>query len=158
MHPLLSQASGLTHDVIGAAIEVHKDKGPELLESVYEWCMARELQLRGHKVSNQEHVTIRYKALVKNDFRISLCSPGRDKGRDDSILFMPTAGLAKISADKCSVIAAVKIRTHITSPLERVFIAEVNEIPNGLTGNWHGVEELSLMIGEIGTLILAYLR
>jgi hypothetical protein len=28
MHPLFAQASGLTHDVIGAAIEVHKDKGP----------------------------------------------------------------------------------------------------------------------------------
>jgi hypothetical protein len=28
MHSLFAQASGLTHDVIGAAIEVHKDKGP----------------------------------------------------------------------------------------------------------------------------------
>ena len=39
MHPLFSQASGLTHDAIGAAIEVHKDKGPGLLESIYEWCI-----------------------------------------------------------------------------------------------------------------------
>ena len=31
MHPLFTQASGMTHDVIGAAIEVHKDKGPGLL-------------------------------------------------------------------------------------------------------------------------------
>jgi hypothetical protein len=29
MHPLFVQASGLTHDVIGAAIEVHKDKGQD---------------------------------------------------------------------------------------------------------------------------------
>jgi hypothetical protein len=34
MHPLFPQASGMTHDVIGAAIEVHKDKGPGLLESI----------------------------------------------------------------------------------------------------------------------------
>ena len=34
MHPLFTQASGMTHDVIGAAIEVHKDKGPGLLESM----------------------------------------------------------------------------------------------------------------------------
>ena len=27
MHPLFLKASGLTHDVIGSAIEVHKDKG-----------------------------------------------------------------------------------------------------------------------------------
>ena len=31
MHPLFAQVSGITHDVIGAAIEVHKDKGPGLL-------------------------------------------------------------------------------------------------------------------------------
>jgi hypothetical protein len=37
MHALFQQASELTHDVIGAAIEVHKDKGPGLLESSYEW-------------------------------------------------------------------------------------------------------------------------
>jgi hypothetical protein len=33
MHPLFTQASAITHDVIGAAIEVYKDKGPGLLES-----------------------------------------------------------------------------------------------------------------------------
>jgi hypothetical protein len=31
MHPLFAQASGITHDVIGATVEVHKDKGPGLL-------------------------------------------------------------------------------------------------------------------------------
>ncbi len=38
VHPRFPQAAGMTHDVIGAAIEVHKDKGPGLLESIYEWC------------------------------------------------------------------------------------------------------------------------
>ena len=42
---LFSKASGLTHDVIGSA--VHKDKGPGLLESIYEWCLTMELGLRG---------------------------------------------------------------------------------------------------------------
>jgi hypothetical protein len=36
MHPLYLQASGVTHDIIGAAIEVPEDKGPGLLESIYE--------------------------------------------------------------------------------------------------------------------------
>jgi hypothetical protein len=39
MHALFAQASELTHGVIGAAIEVHRDKGPGLLESIYEWCL-----------------------------------------------------------------------------------------------------------------------
>jgi len=61
MHSLFAKASGITHDVIGAAIEVHKEKGPGLLESVYEWCLTMELQLRGHRVRTQDKVIIRYK-------------------------------------------------------------------------------------------------
>ena len=29
MHPLFAQAAGITHDVIGAAIEVHKERGQD---------------------------------------------------------------------------------------------------------------------------------
>lgn len=65
MHPLFNQAAGITQDVIGAAIEVHKDKGPGLLESIYEWCLTRELQLRGHVVQDQESVIIRYKQFQR---------------------------------------------------------------------------------------------
>lgn len=61
MHALFCQASELTHDVIGAAIEVHKDKGPGLLESIYEWCLTMELELRGHRVQSQDEVVVRYK-------------------------------------------------------------------------------------------------
>ena len=67
MHPLFSRASGSTHDTIGAAIEVHKDKGPGLLESIYEWCLTMELELRGHSVQRQDHVMIRYKHFQKEE-------------------------------------------------------------------------------------------
>jgi GxxExxY protein len=67
MHPLFQQATGLTHDVIGAAIEVHKDKGPGLLESIYEWCLTMELELRRHVVQTQEHVVIRYKQFQREE-------------------------------------------------------------------------------------------
>jgi GxxExxY protein len=66
MHPLFTKASGITHDVIGAAIEVHKDKGPGLLESVYEWCFTIELGMRGHQVENQSKVDIRYKQFQRS--------------------------------------------------------------------------------------------
>ena len=39
----------LTHEIIGAAIEVHRVLGPGLLESAYEECLARELSLRSIK-------------------------------------------------------------------------------------------------------------
>jgi GxxExxY protein len=43
MHPLYQKAAGLTETIIAAAIEVHRDKGPGLIESIYEWCMLKEL-------------------------------------------------------------------------------------------------------------------
>ena len=67
MHPLFQRATGLTHDVIGAAIEVHKDKGPGLLESIYEWCLTMELELRRHVVRTQEQVIIRYKQFQREE-------------------------------------------------------------------------------------------
>ncbi len=67
MHRLFKQADSMTRDVIGAAIEVHKDKGPGLLESVYEWCFGKELQLRGYDVQTQESVVIRYKGFKRED-------------------------------------------------------------------------------------------
>jgi GxxExxY protein len=67
MHPLFTQASKITHDVIGAAIEVHKDKGPGLLESIYEWCLTMELQLRGRQVKMQDKVIIRYKQFQREE-------------------------------------------------------------------------------------------
>jgi GxxExxY protein len=37
----------ITKEVIGAAIEVHRALGPGLLESAYQHCLARELNVRG---------------------------------------------------------------------------------------------------------------
>ncbi len=54
----------MTSDVIGAAIDVHRDKGPGFLESIYEWCLTMELELRGHHVQTQKKVTLRLAHFV----------------------------------------------------------------------------------------------
>ena len=54
----------LTFEIIGAAIEVHKEMGPGLLEQVYEECMVYELELRGIKSTRQQRVPIKYKGKV----------------------------------------------------------------------------------------------
>ena len=51
----------LSKYIIGAAIEVHKELGPGLLESVYEACMVEELESRGLRVKNQESIPVVYK-------------------------------------------------------------------------------------------------
>ena len=53
----------LTYRVIGCAIEVHKHLGPGLLESVYEKCFLRELNLQGIGNKSQNWVPLEYKGL-----------------------------------------------------------------------------------------------
>jgi GxxExxY protein len=67
MHPLFEQASRLTESVIGAAVEVHRDKGPGLIESIYEWCLSRELELRGLFFETQRIVVIEYKGFTREE-------------------------------------------------------------------------------------------
>lgn len=67
MHPLFNQAAGLTETLIGAAIEVHRDKGPGLIESIYEWCFLRELELRRLATETQKAVRITYKGFVREE-------------------------------------------------------------------------------------------
>ena len=56
----------LTYKVIGCAIEVHRQLGPGLLESVYEKCFIKELELQGIKYKNQIWVPLHYKGLELN--------------------------------------------------------------------------------------------
>ena len=54
----------LTYQVLGCAIEVHKKLGPGLLESIYEKCFVRELNLRGIANESQVWVPVEYKGLM----------------------------------------------------------------------------------------------
>jgi GxxExxY protein len=67
VHPLYEKASQLTETIIAAAIEVHRDKGPGLLESIYEWCLIQELGLRGLSCVSQKLVVVRYKQFAREE-------------------------------------------------------------------------------------------
>jgi GxxExxY protein len=63
----------LTYKVIGCAIEVHKQIGPGLLESVYEKCFLRELELQEIKYKNQVWVPVMYKGLkLETELRLDV--------------------------------------------------------------------------------------
>jgi len=64
MHVLFQKADELSRLVIGAAIEVHRLMGPGLIESIYERCVLRELELRKITAVNQRLVRIEYKDLI----------------------------------------------------------------------------------------------
>jgi len=67
MHPLFEKASGLTESIIAAAIEVHRDKGPSLIESIYEWCLTKEFELRELRCLSQKIVVITYKVFSREE-------------------------------------------------------------------------------------------
>ena len=53
----------LTQEIIGAAIEVHRELGPGLLESACEECLYHELHLRGLTFERQVPLPVLYKGL-----------------------------------------------------------------------------------------------
>lgn len=63
----------LSSKAIGAAIEVHKHLGPGLLESVYQKCLAYELNDIGLEVSEEVLLPIKYKNLsLEHAFRADI--------------------------------------------------------------------------------------
>jgi GxxExxY protein len=63
----------LTNKVIGAAIDVHRELGPGLLESVYEFCFAKELQTRNIEIEQQVKLPIYYKGdLIDKEFFVDM--------------------------------------------------------------------------------------
>ena len=68
----------ITHEIIGAAIEVHRLLGPGLLESAYEECLAKELALRKLTVERQKPVPVVYKDVkLECGYRIDLLVENR---------------------------------------------------------------------------------
>jgi len=53
----------VTEAIIGAAIEVHRELGPGLLESAYEECFCHELHLRGLSFQRQVELPVEYKGI-----------------------------------------------------------------------------------------------
>ncbi|RWU09837.1 GxxExxY protein [Pedobacter chitinilyticus] len=58
--------SALEYEVTGACIEIHKNLGPGLLESVYHRCLERELQLRDIFYVSEHIIDIEYKGVSIN--------------------------------------------------------------------------------------------
>ena len=60
------QEQDLTHSIIGAAIAVHKELGPGLLESIYEECLVYELNNNGIYVDRQVQCPLKQVGLLMN--------------------------------------------------------------------------------------------
>ena len=72
-----SQLNQLTHEIIGASIEVHRNLGPGLLESAYRKCLRRELLLRGIPYRKEYPLPLEYKGIqLECGYRVDILVGG----------------------------------------------------------------------------------
>lgn len=75
---MLSHEKQLTEKVIGAAIEVHRQLGPGLLESVCQVCLARELAVLGVSFEQEKVLPVSYKGiLLETGYRLDFLVEGK---------------------------------------------------------------------------------
>jgi len=67
-----TELNRLTERIIGCAIEVHRQLGPGLLESVYEAAMCIELDLAGLAYEHQKPVPVVYKGHLIGEHRLDI--------------------------------------------------------------------------------------
>ncbi|MGF1550512.1 MAG: GxxExxY protein [Sphingomonadaceae bacterium] len=69
----MSDLESISSDVVDCALQLHRDLGPGLLESVYETILAAMLERRGYRVIRQKPVDIEYEEMrFAGAFRIDL--------------------------------------------------------------------------------------
>ena len=74
----MTELDDITGAVVDAALRIHKELGPGLLESVYEAVLARALERRGFRVERQKLIRFEYDGMVFDEgFRTDLLVDGR---------------------------------------------------------------------------------
>lgn len=68
----MNELNTVTQDIIGCAIEVHKNLGPGLLESIYEKALCYEFKTNNIEYKNQHVVPIVYKGVSLGEHRIDI--------------------------------------------------------------------------------------
>ena len=73
-----TELNRITQIIIGAAMAVHRELGPGLLESAYEACLAYEIPDRGLAVERQKALPVKYRGVnVDCGYRIDLLVEGK---------------------------------------------------------------------------------
>jgi GxxExxY protein len=74
----MSELNKISGEIIHAAIEVHKELGPGLLESVYRKCLARVLRDAGYDVKEEIYLPVKFRGEIveHNAYRVDLLVAG----------------------------------------------------------------------------------
>ena len=88
-------ADDLTERIIAAAIEVHRELGPGLLESIYEQALCYEFELRGLPYQRQVSTNVVYKGKELSGQRIDLIAASEVVIEIKSARTLPEVALAQ---------------------------------------------------------------
>ena len=103
----------LTREIIGAAIKIHRELGPGLLESAYEACLAYELQKLGLKVERQKPVLLIYEQVrLECGFRADLVVEGR--------VVIETMQRRAASGGQCSAAVSSSLTEHSRGTIDQL--------------------------------------
>lgn len=93
----------LTEGILGAAIKVHRQLGPGLLESTYEVCLAFELRRQGYRVERQKPQSVPYDGLLIDcGYRLDLLVEG-----EVVVELKATSRLTRL--DECQLLTYLKL-------------------------------------------------
>ncbi len=72
-HTDIPELERIASEIVDAAVKVHSALGPGLLESAYQACLSHEMIRRGHKVSTEVLLPLRYEDLtVEKAYRVDM--------------------------------------------------------------------------------------
>lgn len=91
----------LTQQIIGAAIEVHRTLGPDLLESIYEEALCHEFELRGIRHRRQVEIDVVYKDKIIKGQRIDVLVEEEVIVEIKSLSKLPDVSIALSVAKRC---------------------------------------------------------
>ncbi len=86
----------LTQKIIGAAIEVHRNLGPGLLETIYEQALCHEFELRGIRYARQVEIDVVYKGKAIKGQRIDIIVEDEVIVEVKSLSNLPDASMAQV--------------------------------------------------------------
>ena len=117
-------------EIIGAAIAVHRELGPGLLESAYEACLAYELAQRGLKVEQQKPLPVVYREVhLECGYRLDLVV--------EDIVIVELKSVEKLAAvHRAQVLSYLRLANRQVGLLinfnEKVLMTGVHRLVNNL--------------------------
>jgi GxxExxY protein len=104
----------LSRKVIGLCIEIHRELGPGLLESVYEECLAYELSRIGLRYERQQPLPVRYKVVDLN------CGYRLDFVVDDAVIVELKAVTDLHPIHEAQLLTYLRLARKIFGPVDQL--------------------------------------